>query len=201
MFPQLCPDHFAEAARLNNIASISIRWRALLPELSAAYAAYGLGLCRNYLDTSMCEEEEKAVPLSRVLSISHTKDALVTDFYYYGMRGLRFEDPHMLTYSTNWTLGAQHAPPSNSQESEAYWESVGGAIERVMMTFRNDAHVDKVLLFGESVDNSALRSIVRDTVLKHQDDLPMFYDSDTLYIAARGAATLAKREMEKALRN
>lgn len=199
MFPQLCPHHFTEAARLNNIASISIGWRVQLRELSAACAAYGLGLCRNYLNTSSCEEEERAMPLSRVLSISHTKDALVTD--YYDMRGLAFEDPHLLTYSTDWTLGAQHAPPSDFQESEAYWKSVGEAIERVIMTFRDVAHVDKVLLFGESVDNSTLTSIVRDTVLKHQDNLPMFYDSDTLYIAAGGAATLAKREIEKGLRN
>lgn len=59
---------------------------------------------------------------------------------------------HLLSYSTDWTLGAQHAPPSDFPESEAYWKSVGGAIEKVMMTFRDGAHVDKVLLFGESVD-------------------------------------------------
>lgn len=183
------------------MSSISVGWRVQLRELSAACAAYGLGLCRNYLNTSSCEEEERAMPLSQVLSISHTKDALVTDFYYYGRGGLAFEDPDLLTYSTDWTLGAQHAPPSDSPDSEAYWKSVGRAIERVMMTFRDVAHVDKVLLLGESVGNSALTSIVRDTVLKHQDDLPLFYDSDPLYTAAKGAATLAKREMEKALRN
>lgn len=59
LFPQLCPDHFEEAAKLNGMAAIRLGGETdQLYELEAAYAGYGMGLCQDYMNSTSCRAEE-----------------------------------------------------------------------------------------------------------------------------------------------
>ena len=193
IFPQICPDELIEAARLNGMAYISTQYNTLPHELAAASIGYGFDPDYHDEDTVSNGQEYEAQPESRILAVSHTEDALVTDFH----SDYALETLHRSTYSTNWTLGLRQKPTQGGPDKE-YWESIAQEVESVLTTSRGVEHVDIVLLLGESTHSSSLRLFIRILLWKSQKDLPAFYDYDMTYAAAVGAAMLAEREMRKA---
>ena len=196
MFPQICPDHLEEAAQLNGMATIELAgYHTQLHELEAAYAGYGMGLCQDYMNSTSCRAEEEAMPSSSTLMISYTDTAFILDWYR--MSKIRYQPRDSLTYRTNWSLGSSDAPQKGSQEAEAYWQRLSVAIIDFMTSYQvimNGTQADKLLLVGESSNHADFKSVVQDTMLRLQRELPVMYDNDSIYVAAKGAAELAKRE-------
>jgi hypothetical protein len=88
------------------------------------------------------------------------------------------------------------AIPEGIQEREAYWDRVRLKLLELCLDSHWDKHVDKVLLWGESANNPMFMRMAEDVIHQLQDDMPETLQADPLYIAARGAAELAKRARE-----
>ena len=195
MFPQLCPAHFREAARLHGMHSViyehSPRWP--IREFTAAYVGHGMGLCQDYFNADSCEKEEEQMIDANTLAISFTNQALAIDLQKMG-KAEGESSSYFNSYATDWTLG--HATkPSDAEVLEDYWKNVREAIRKLVL---GKTPVEKILLFGERVSQD-LYSQVKQVISPLQDELPQYYRTDAGYIAAEGAAKLAKRALDLAI--
>lgn len=195
LFPQLCPDHFEEAAKLNGMAAIRLGGETdQLYELEAAYAGYGMGLCQDYMNSTSCRAEENNMSSSAILSILYTDTALMVDWY--PLSKVRVQSRNSLTYRTDWTLGSLNVPRGGSQEVENYWQHVNTTIADTILNnpiTTNGSQIDKLFLLGESSKHAKFKSVVQDTMLQLRPKLPVIFDDDVVYAAAKGAAETAKR--------
>ena len=194
MFPQLCQWPFKEAARLNGIAAIPMPiWpydETVLHELEATYVGYGMGLCRHYTNVTRCHTEEDHIPSSSILSISYAEQALSVSCLR--LDKLDVQPRWSTTYNTNWTLGSLAAPPEDSRGADEFWHGVRREIMQTVYAAR--IHVDTLFFIGEGSGKAKFRDVVEESLMRLQGVLPKIFDDDTIYMAAEGAAEMAKRE-------
>ena len=192
---------------------------AQAPETSAAFAANGHGLCQDYVNPYVCEDEEDEMPTEMVLAVrcvqisptailySNKANPLIISFtkrvLHLALVPMRLamsntEDRHVF----DWSAGLEALPSHPS--ADAYWDHVRDAIKSFVQStidFCASRPFTTVLLLGESATDPDFLRVLRDTLREIQGSenptaLNVDKVADPLYAAARGAAEFAKRIQE-----
>jgi hypothetical protein len=190
------------------------------PETSAAFAANGHGLCQDYTNPYVCEDEEDEMPPEMVLAVTYVPISPTSIFLYsneanpliisFTKRVLHLALVPMTLAMTNtedrhvfeWSAGLEALPSHPS--ADAYWDHVRDTIKSFVQStteFRASRLFTTVLLLGESATDPDFLRVLRDTLREIQgSENPTAFDIDRvvdpLYAAARGAAEFAKRIQE-----
>ncbi|PIA94311.1 hypothetical protein CB0940_08235 [Cercospora beticola] len=208
------PDHlkFAEAEtndifdylKLENLMmrSPSVFEKAHLPAASAAYRGYGKGLCKNYLDSYRCEEEEWYFPSKNILHVDlgiESFSGTIIDFKD-GQSTITVEGSFV-----DLNLGYQE-----EKADEIYWKAIGERIREMVSSTKRRIDIDELVLSGPSANTSGLRVALREALHDMVEEEVLFslneVDDATLadghwtntytFATARGAAEIAKRRQE-----
>ncbi|KAK2781571.1 hypothetical protein FQN53_000512 [Emmonsiellopsis sp. PD_33] len=167
----------------------------LLSETAAVYAGNGFGMCSNYTDDELCQDEKRNPPYQavneNVLSISYTRNALISTWATEGM-GFAFPAADRFQEG-DFKLGS--ARRYDNPKEEYYWAAVRDVISRpVFMANDNiDRETHRVLLHGEDALDERFRDVLSDVLQDVLPNNPPVFEMDTLYAAARGASEMAKR--------
>lgn len=154
----------------------------------AAYAGHGLGLCDNYKDMETCRQEGLDLPVRKVLLVEYTEQALF--LHAEVMREAYELASRDIVIFTDFSLGHIEVPRRA--------EKIGQAVRQFLQgKYKNVGLPDKftVIMTGTKISNE-----VTEAIEKAVNNLGC--DIETLngepeYIAARGAAELAWRSLER----
>ena len=183
-----------------NYASIHLLNKGRVAPVAAAAAANGLGLCETYTELDVCDVEEAQLAMKRVLTIDYTRAALTVTLSPFQASHNSFDwNEHRA-----WNLGADALPGMEGGELDEYWQLVRYEIQKLPKKVQPARPITHVVLTGESALNEAFLDVVRDAlsdVLLEDVALSFTETSVTnmvspLFATARGAAELAKRELE-----
>lgn len=160
--------------------------------LQAAYAGYGLGLCEKYADYEACVEEEQQMPQRQVFAIDFTQNSLSVD--------MRSMTDTMYVFNPqrsriDWEAGL--ASLQHYTDPEAYWDRVRAIVLELPLTKYEKHDITTVLLLGESALNDVFLAVVHEVLGAVQTSKPEIFVADPVYVAAKGAAELAKRIQEQ----
>ncbi len=176
-----------------------------ISEVSAAFAGSGYGLCEHYDNIDACENEEADMPVSHILALSLSQTSFSAAYTYMqaAYRSILEKE------TTRFDLGLQNFP-TNGKDSEGeealYWSRMRVTIVEVGRTSRGI--LTTLLVLGENADNSsfvrtvqeALRELLPDASTQDISKMLLLWkwdgEAEPLYLAARGAAELAKRAQE-----
>ncbi|KAH7409505.1 hypothetical protein BKA64DRAFT_742587 [Cadophora sp. MPI-SDFR-AT-0126] len=157
-------------------------------ETSAAYAGYGLGLCSDPQNPAVCQKEEADMQMENILSLLFTRSAL--RIIYTPVRSAYFFSSLSLRFYAHWDLGL------DARDEEGYWKRVREAIEQGPRDYPGFPMPDKVLLMGESARDERFRSVLEE-IISGWGASPQVFGDDTEFVAAKGAAELARRSVYK----
>lgn len=196
MLPGFSEEDLADAVEYVGIRSQKqYSYYGDVSETSAAFAAAGYGLCKNYTRLRECEMEEPTFPHHHILAVSYTRQTLSITLTWLQDA---LESREIIAV-VNWELGSnalQRRPP------EIYWAEVHQAIRDVAV--RSTYPLTVLLIMGEDASNKAFLDVVREVVGEFQG-YPWLspHDSmstaqgpkkeDFLYHVAKGSSIFAKR--------
>jgi hypothetical protein len=164
---------------------------SMLYETTAVYAGYNFGLCSDYTDPVRCREEWKEYPGETVLNILYTKDALTVAMPV--MTGIILFEPRY-RYLCDFALG-NDARSSYPGGEDIYWQKVRNAIQYHMVQNPYYPKPSKILLFGESIHDEKFNQVLEESLDELMDERPKFYNDDSDFVVAKGAAELSKRQL------
>ncbi|KAF4631362.1 hypothetical protein G7Y89_g6777 [Cudoniella acicularis] len=166
-------------------------------ETSAAFAATGQGLCKNYTNCDACEQEEADMPFERVLAVSFSRRAFSAAYTSMQSAYMSWHNKDVLSFS----LGLENLP-QNKEEQVAFWGKIRDGIVDVGRV--SPRPLTRLLLLGDEAHDARFLEVMRDALGVLIPEFPgsrfgfletgMFLDP--LYVTARGAAEFAKRAQE-----
>ena len=167
-------------------------WQHLLSSTGAAYAGYGLGLCKNYKDADGCWRESKAMPIETIMAVTFTDDAMIVTLSRIQSVIWLWEPSYRR--HVDWALGLSRLE-SGDIEEKVYWSMVKEGLEQIMLDRPTFPKPEKVLLMGDRANDTRFLEAL-DVVLKErltEGKMPDIYGEDAAFVAAKGAAEMAKR--------
>ena len=164
-------------------------------ELWSGFAGNGLGLCNNFHNTDLCEEEMKHMPRWIVLSVFHTDTTLYAHegFLSHAYLFSKYEDFRIDYKSLNWDLGARSILDTPDEEQK-YRDTVQAHILKLTRAFQS-LPIQKVIFQGESTQNHRFTEVVKAIVAELQIEVPEFLEEDSVFVAAKGAAEYGYRRL------
>ena len=163
----------------------------LVYETGPAYAGCGFGLCSDYKNSTACRAQEHNMTLETVSVILYTRSVLTVTFTITRGAYYAYEPPTRRV--EDFTLGSNAR--SNYPDEDDYWERVFTTLTQTMQN-KHWPTPRKVLLMGESVHDQ-LFMMVLEAALRSIGgvELPEVWGEEPVFVAARGAAEMAKRAM------
>ena len=160
-----------------------------LCETSATYAGYGFGLCSNYSDLATCKTEQQAMPDEVVMAVLYTSSALTVTLSVMKSAYYLWEPPYRHLEDFGLGSNATHDNPNEAY----YWERVRDRLRELLVEHQYYERPSRVLLLGESVHEKCFRHILIEALESVMHPLPVIHQKDADYVAALGAAEMAKR--------
>ena len=167
----------------------------IFPESGAVYAGNGFGLCSNYTDRVSCEEEDRNPPHQpvheNVLSVSYTSGILNSTWSIESMGFAYPGSDKFKVVDLNLGWDKRHENPV----AKYYWEAVKDAIIKpaVEASYYSHRKTDTILLHGDHSTDERFQKVLREVVVRAQENTPEIFELDPVFSAARGAAEMAKR--------
>lgn len=175
-------------ARLE-LASVYIS-RRRVAEICAAIAGHGQGLCSTPTDSQQCKTEIDHMPSPRVYSVLYTREVL--RIIYTPIRGANLV--YRVGYG-GWTVDWDLGFDKRLENEEDYWIRVDKALQDWRRLNPRSAGPEKVFLLGDSAGDETFRRVLEEGLRKTTAVMPVIYGDGSEFIAARGAAELAKRSV------
>ena len=160
-----------------------------LRHTSAAYAGYGFGLCSNYTELAACKAEQDAMPNDVVMAVLYTSSAMTVTLSIAESAYYLWEPPYRHLEDFGLGSDAKHDNPSEVY----YWERVRDRLREIMVKNQYYERPAKVLLMGESVPDAKFQRILKEALGSVMETMPEIYQVGAEYVAAFGAAEMAKR--------
>jgi len=161
----------------------------ILYETSAAYAGYGYGLCSDYTDPAACRNVQQDMGSEVVMAVLYTRTALTISFSITKSAYYLYEPDNR--HLSDFTLGYD-ARTLWAIEGE-YWNEVEWNLEKLMQENPYYKRPAKVLLMGDCVQDEEFIRRLEGALSRQMADMPDISSQDSLFVAAMGAAELAKR--------
>ncbi|KAL8676222.1 MAG: hypothetical protein Q9186_007244 [Xanthomendoza sp. 1 TL-2023] len=168
--------------------SFPVRYDVLY-ETSAAYAGYGYGLCSDYTDQAVCKQQQLDMDSEVVMAILYTRSALTVSFSVAKSAYYLYEPDNR--YLSNFTLGSD-ARGRWASVGE-YWKQVASNLEYLMAQNPYYERPTKVLLMGDQVHDETFTQTLEAVLRRQTADMPDIVSEDSQFVAAKGAAVMAKR--------
>lgn len=184
----LSQEDIADAAEYLGLSILTGNHHYQPRSVVAAYAGHGLGLCDNYRDMETCRQEGLDLPVRRVLLVEHTEHA----FFLHAkvMREAYELASRQISIFTDFSLGHIEVPRRA--------DKIGQAVRQFLQEeYKNTGLPDK---FTAIMTGSKIRKEVTEAIEKAVKDLGCdveILNREPEYIAARGAAELAWRSLER----
>ena len=161
--------------------------------LPAAFAGYGLGLCADPKNFEECVKEEQTFQHRGVVMVDAGAGRLATD-----SRGM---DTPMYVYNDKYALLDWHAwGREGNGTTEQHRDRIASEITHAIYGLKQrslvpagEGFVDEVLMAGAQGEDEVLKDIIRQEVVKYQNEEAIIRCEDPQWVVARGAAELAKR--------
>jgi hypothetical protein len=161
----------------------------LFREPAGAAASYGFGLCHDPSNVDRCNKEEYEMPITAVLTILYTKNALCVEVSV--MKSAYAYYPYPTSPpSIDFNLGSQAL--HDNPDEEYYWQAVRDRIMAGVAEGLPGRRPTKVFLLGDSTHEDKFRDVMKDALKSILGYMPDIYDEDPVFSAARGAAEFAK---------
>ena len=179
-------------------AQIRLVGNARTPPVGAAAAANGLGLCNNYTELDVCEDEETHMPMTRLLAVEYTRAALVVTLSPFQASRNGFDWMQV----REWGLGGALLPAEKEQRKR-YWADVRSVTSRFVV--EQAMPVTVVIVIGECALDEKFLEVMRgvlENVLPDGRDSVLSIDDggsgliNPRFAASRGAAEFGKRILE-----
>jgi len=173
-------------------------------ELGASYMGSGLGLCANYTNLQVCNEEADKLPTVNVLSVHYSRHALAIDAKNISRIG-NSDDPYAFPpyrepQNTHWSSPIDFELGSNSLPSSiggrnAYWHRVRQFIQRDPHAsyYALRRNITDVLLQGESALDTNFLQALHEALQGIAGYRILIHMPDPTQIAAKGVALMAMR--------
>ena len=160
----------------------------ILYDTLAAYAGYDLGLCSDYTDREVCKHEQQAMPEVVVMAVLYTRNVLTVTLSITKSAAYLYEPDYR--HLEDFSLG--HDARTQMDEND-YWNSVGLALESIMLENPYYERPAKVLLMGDCVGDENFQRVLLQVLSNQVAEMPDILMEDSENVAAKGAAELAKR--------
>ena len=184
----LSQEDIADAAEYLGLSILSGNHHYQPRNIVAAYAGHGLGLCDNYRDMETCRQEGLDLPVREVLLVEHTEHALF--LHAKVMREAYELASRDISIFTDFSLGYIEVPRRA--------DKIGQAVRQFLQEkYKNVGLPDKFIAI---MTGSKIRKEVTEAIEKAIKDLGCdveILNREPEYIAARGAAELAWRSLER----
>ncbi|EEH43165.2 uncharacterized protein PADG_07985 [Paracoccidioides brasiliensis Pb18] len=209
VLPGLTFEDFHDAVEYAGLSHIDSPYgQDYVSEVSAAGAAMGYGICRNFTDVYDCLNEENSLPWSQKLFLSFT-DASFTAVNTYSSNAFYI---HWTSKQVHFDLGWGSFPVDAGEDMQRdYWQRLRDTI--VQVGLECEELPSTLLLVGEHASNpefqETLKEALQDMFSSHNGDvdnlrLTLEKDEGALrpasidyeFLVARGAAVFAKRSLE-----
>lgn len=165
----------------------------LVYESTTAYAGSGFGFCRNYTDPVRCRNETYEHTSEYIMVLTYTKDALLVTLP--ATKGVFYLWEPMYRTRQSWDLGSNELlRRSTKDDISEYWALVRELIFNIFIV-QHSSIPSKIFLTGESARDPEFKENVKEAIAFVSDGKPVppIFDSDPLFVVARGAAEFAKR--------
>ncbi|KAH7412394.1 hypothetical protein BKA64DRAFT_658774 [Cadophora sp. MPI-SDFR-AT-0126] len=186
----LSQEDIADAAEYLGLSILSGNHHYQPCSIVAAYAGHGLGLCDDYRDMETCRQEGLDLPAREVLLVEHTEHALF--LHAKVMREAYELASRDIAIFTDFSLGHVEVPRRA--------EKIGQAVRQFLQEkYKNVGLPDKLTAI---MTGSKICKEVSQAIEKAAKDLGCdveILNGEPEYIAARGAAELAWRSLERAV--
>ncbi|KAL2074631.1 hypothetical protein VTL71DRAFT_8409 [Oculimacula yallundae] len=191
--PNLSYEDWEEVVQLTGLDVLkSYRFhQQRLRELNVAWVGLGHGVCEHWRDSERCDKEERSMEKRVVLALSFTEERLsISKAFVSGASEI-----YVATQVSRQDLG--YLSWRSNPENETFWDSVGMYVGTVARTDRGFV-IQDLILTGEHAEEKnfldavwkALGDVTDVQKLWQPLQVPGF---DAEFVAARGAAELAKR--------
>jgi hypothetical protein len=186
----LLQEDIADAAEYLGLSILSGNHVYQPRSIVAAYAGHGLGLCDTYGDRETCRREGIGLPVHEVLLVEHTEHALF--LHVKGMREAYELASRDISIFADFSLGHMEVPGLADKIGQAVRQFLQEKYRRVGLPVK----------FTTIMTGSKIRKEVTEAIEKAIKDLGCeveMLNAEPEYIAARGAAELAWRSLERAV--
>jgi hypothetical protein len=184
----LAQEDIADAAAYLGLSILSGHHQYQPRSIVAAYAGHGLGLCGSYIDAETCRQEGLELPVREVLLVEHTEHALF--LHAKVMREAYELASRDIAIFTDFSLDHMEVPGRAHK--------TGQAVRQFLQEkYKNVGLPDK---FTAMMTGSEIRKEITEAIQKTVKDLGCdveILNAEPEYIAARGAAELAWRSLER----
>lgn len=158
-------------------------------EVVACYAGHGMGLCTNYEDKQLCEQQGQQLPLVSTLHVEITDHALL--LHGEQMRTAIELRNQEISAAASFDLGTRNLL------GEGYAEAIREFVSRfiLQLDWRNLKTSELLVIISgqeSAVEDGIVSSAVRAAAEEYVVHVRLV-QSNPLYVAARGAAELAWR--------
>jgi hypothetical protein len=189
--PGLYQEDISDAAAHRGVQLLSGPQLLYQPRnMVAAYAGHGLGLCKTYQDKETCRQEGLNMPVRDALLVEYTQHALL--LHAGTMREAHDLAEHDIDIAADFSLGNSH----NREAGIA--TRIGRAVRQLLQARYGDrGPPEKIvaIVTGDGVREHVVEA-VRESIRSFGSE-PEVLDSEREYVAARGAAEMAWRALER----
>lgn len=189
--PNLHPEDFEEAFQVAGLELLhSFGYYGTLQQANAAWAGMGNGLCEHWRDYDLCQDEEDEMGYKEALLVSFTAEELLVEH-------LAIWDVHRVgKYGTKRYPDLGYRAWRDNVKNETFWDLLG---EKALQMARVTGRVDELLLLGEYGEEKLFLDALWKALGSEFDVQEMWRSLQTEqfsaeFVAARGAAELARRE-------
>ncbi|KAL8947964.1 MAG: hypothetical protein Q9222_005802 [Ikaeria aurantiellina] len=175
---------------------------------SAAYAGFGMGLCRNYSSVYACEQEELRFPMKTLLHLDFSAHSLSGTLKTLQSARNSYVDETFVSPDLGLSKleGLDNFDPDLTSD---FWNAVTERIVRLAWSY--ELQISQLIFTGTSASNprflEAVRNALKDLVAQDVlDQMEAEYlinqgeSSDFVFSTAKGAAEFAKRRQEGPVR-
>ncbi|KAG4444233.1 hypothetical protein IFR05_000330 [Cadophora sp. M221] len=193
MYPEDLEDAF-EYIGLIYLPQYPYWYGGIFPESGAVYTGNGFGLCSNYTDRALCDEEKRNPPHQpsheNILSIAYTTGILTSTWSIESM-GFSYPGSDMFKLvDMNLGWDKRHENPND----DYYWETVRDAIIKPALEaiMYHHSNTSKIFLHGDRSTNELFQEVLKEVVDRVLGNETEIFELDPVFAAVRGAAEMAK---------
>lgn len=161
----------------------------ILYETSAAFAGYGYGLCSDYTDRAVCKKAQQDMESDVVMAVLYTRTALTVSYSITKSAYYLYESDNR--HLSNFTLGYDARTQWATEED--YWSEVERSLEKLMKENPYYKRPARVLLMGDCIHDEEFTRRLEQALSRQMAGMPEILSQDSRFVAAKGAAELAKR--------
>jgi len=164
-------------------------YKPLLWEAAAAYAGYGLGLCKHPEDAEACAREEEDMAAEAVFVVHYSQTALFTSLVVMQTATGLWEPEARDRESFSLGLDGKTTFASDAE----YWSAVKTFLQATMTANPYWQRPQKIILVGDRVQDDKFQEVLKEAMEEIMRRIPPIFEEHADTVASQGAAIFLSR--------